>query len=160
MGKGVRRRQLIASVLQQGNFASQAELCDMLKSHGISATQATVSRDLRELGAVKGPTGYRLFASDKNAIPGTTLEGRTFRLALETYVISAKPAGNLVVLRTGVGQAQVVAVELDRHPQEGVIGVIAGDDTIFIALTSPRQAARLAKSVCDVADIGRPGSKA
>jgi transcriptional regulator of arginine metabolism len=157
MGKGLRRRQLISTMLQQGQVASQSDLCAMLEKHGIPTTQATVSRDLRELGAVKGPNGYRLFGSESNGVPGSAIEGKSFRQSLETYVTSAEPAGNLVVLRTGPGQAQVVAVELDKHPQESVIGVIAGDDTIFIAMTSVRQAARLAQSVRDTAGLSRLG---
>lgn len=157
MGKGARRRQIIASLLQSGQVMSQSDLCEALQSQGIDATQATISRDLRELRAVKGPNGYRIFGGEGESLPSTTLEGRSFRQALESYVVSAEPAGNLVVLRTGPGQAQVVAVELDRHPQRGVIGVLAGDDTIFLAMASVRQAARLAQSVRDLSGITRVG---
>lgn len=149
-------------MLQQGGAASQADLCQMLVTHGISATQATISRDLRELGASKGPGGYFLPGGDMNGLAGTMADtaGKSLRQALQTYVRSANPAGNLLVLRTGPGQAQVVALEFDRHPQSGVVGVIAGDDTIFLAMETPRAASDLAGQVRAWANIARIGGVA
>ncbi len=160
MGSGVRRRELIAAMLQQGGAASQADLCAMLLAHGISATQATISRDLRELGASKGPGGYFLPGSDGALNQSTAEAGKSLRQALQTYLRSAEPAGNLLVLRTGPGQAQVVALEFDRHPQNGVVGVIAGDDTIFLAMATARAAVDLASHVKAMAGLARIGGAA
>lgn len=154
MGKGVRRRELIAAALQQGAVASQAELCEVLGAHGITATQATVSRDLRELGVVKSTEGYRLLGTESN---GTTTNGKAMRQALETFVASAQAAGNLVVLKTGPGQAQVVAVEFDRHPMAKVVGVIAGDDTIFLAVENDAAARKVCAHVRDLAGLPAGG---
>lgn len=119
-----------------------------LERAGIRATQATISRDLRELGAVKGPSGYEL-PTDQQRRDGAGL-GR----ALQAYLLSAKATGVLVVLRTGAGHAQIVALELDRTPPEGVLGNIAGDDTIFVATTSEQRAQRLESELRGIAGLG------
>lgn len=148
-------------MLHHGGAASQADLCSMLLGHGISATQATISRDLRELGASKGPAGYFLPGTEIGGFtPPSETNGKSLRQALQTFLVGAEPAGNLLVLRTGVGQAQVVAVEFDRHPQNEVVGVIAGDDTIFLAMSTPRAAAELAAKVRSLAGIARIGGAA
>jgi transcriptional regulator of arginine metabolism len=158
MGKGVRRRELIAAALQQGTVASQAEVCALLEEHGVGATQATVSRDLRELGAIKSADGYRLMGYESNgASQSNGATQKSMRQALETFLVSADVAGNLVVLRTGPGQAQVVAVEFDRHPQPEVVGVIAGDDTIFLAMTSVSASHALCDQVLSMAGLGVTG---
>lgn len=159
MGKGVRRRELIAAALQQGGVASQAELCEVLYAHGIAATQATVSRDLRALGVVKTPDGYRLLHGESNGVAhhGSGEAARALVQALETFVVSARVAGNLLVLRTGPGQAQVVAVEFDRHPMPEVVGVIAGDDTIFLAVEDDAGAHDLCARVRDMAGLTESG---
>jgi len=146
-------------MLEHHGAASQAELRDLLAEHGISATQATISRDLRELGASKGPGGYFLPRIDVSGHSSQASE-KSLRQVLETYVVSAEPAGNLLVLKTGPGQAQVVALEFDRHPQDGVVGVIAGDDTIFLAMTSVRAAIDLAGKLRTLAKLTSIGGAA
>ncbi len=158
MGKGVRRRELIVAALQQGTVASQAEVCALLESHGVEATQATVSRVLRELGAIKSADGYRPMGQASNGSAGLYSNSeKSMRQALETFLVSAEVAGNLLVLKTGPGQAQVVAVEFDRHPQPQVVGVIAGDDTIFLALKNQKCANAMRDRVIDLAGLSRSG---
>lgn len=158
MGKGVRRRELIVAALQQGGVASQAEVCALLEEHGVEATQATVSRDLREIGAIKSADGYRLVGQELNGSGGSSgVTQKSMRQALETFLVSADVAGNLLVLRTGPGQAQVVAVEFDRYPHPEVVGVIAGDDTIFLAITSVKAAGDLRDQVLSMAGLGVTG---
>lgn len=148
-------------MLVQGGAASQAEIRAMLGEHGISATQATISRDLRELGASKGPSGYFLPNTEMGQVsPAGQTNSKAFQQVLQSYVVGVEPAGNLLVLRTGVGQAQVVAVEFDRNHLNGVVGVIAGDDTIFIAMTTPRAASELAARIRSLAGIARIGGAA
>lgn len=94
---------------------------------GIDATQATISRDLRAIGAVKGSNGY--------TIPGEALPTSSASIAvLAQHVIAAEPAAGVVVLKTTPGGAQVVALELDRSPPLGVVGTVAGDDTVMVAV--------------------------
>jgi transcriptional regulator of arginine metabolism len=136
-----RRQSRLRTLLEQRRPRNQEELAAMLRREGIEATQATLSRDLRELGVLKGPEGYTL--PPQAALRET--DGRELREAAEAYLLSAQPAGNLVVARTGPGQASALALVVDRTGMEGVVGTVAGDDTVFIAARSPRHAARIAR---------------
>lgn len=126
------RQRLIADWLRQHRIGSQEELVARLDLAGISATQATVSRDLEELGAVRlrrnGDHFYRL--------PEQLESGQANRLdrLLSEWVIDIVAAGNLVILKTPPGSANLVANALDAAELEEVAGTIAGDDTIFVAL--------------------------
>ena len=135
-----RRREIIKRLLSREPIPSQGALLGRLREQGIDATQATVSRDLRALGVVKTRDGYELErAGARREIPSVVEE------MIAEHVLTARAAANLVVLKTGPGRAQVVAVELDRAPPPGVVGTIAGDDTIFLALDSEI----MAQSLCD-----------
>jgi transcriptional regulator of arginine metabolism len=126
------RQRLIADWLRQHRIGSQEELVARLDLAGVPATQATVSRDLEELGAVRvrggGTMHYRL--------PDQLETGGASRLdrLLADWVTDIIPAGNLVVLKTPPGSANLVANALDAAGLEEVAGTIAGDDTIFLAL--------------------------
>lgn len=143
MGR-IRRQLIISELLSGGLIPSQERLRVLLAERGIEATQATLSRDLREMGVAKGPAGYVLLGQSYEPAPkadvardGSVLSESLDRVMGE-YVISAVCAGNLVVLKTPPGHAQIVAVELDRRPPHGVAGTVAGDDTIFVACISER----------------------
>ena len=126
------RQRLIADWLRQHRIGSQEELVARLDLAGVPATQATVSRDLDELGAVRvrggGAIHYRL--------PEQFEGNQTDRLdqLLAEWVSDIVAAGNLIVLRTPPGSANLVANALDAAGLEEVAGTIAGDDTIFVAL--------------------------
>ena len=132
-GKGQRQR-MIGDWLRKHEVGSQEELVARLGLAGIAATQATVSRDLDELGAVKlrrdGAIRYVLSEQVEPAQSAAMLD----RLLAE-WVIDIVEANGLVVLRTPPGSANFVANALDAAGLEGVAGTIAGDDTIFIALS-------------------------
>ena len=126
------RQRLIADWLRQHRIGSQEELVARLDLAGVSATQATVSRDLDELGAVRvrrdGAIHYRL--------PEQLDNGDAARLdrLLGEWVTDIVTAGNLIVLKTPPGSANLVADALDSAGLAEVAGTIAGDDTIFLAL--------------------------
>jgi transcriptional regulator of arginine metabolism len=126
------RQRLIAGWLRQHRIGNQEELVARLDLAGVSATQATVSRDLEELGAVRirrdGAVHYRL--------PDQLDTGEAHRLdrLLADWVTDILPAGHLVVLKTPPGSANLVANAIDAARLETVAGTIAGDDTIFLAL--------------------------
>ncbi|QNN65006.1 arginine repressor [Sphingomonas rhizophila] len=130
--KGQRQR-LIADWLRSGEAGSQEELAARLTSAGIPATQATVSRDLEEIGAVKlrrdGEVRYLLPEQVEAGHAATKLD----RL-LGEWVLSIVSAGPIVVLRTPPGSANLVANALDAASLPGIAGTIAGDDTIFVAV--------------------------
>ncbi len=139
-----RRRRIISQVLERGTVRSQEELAKHLRTHGVEATQGTLSRDLRALGVIKGPMGYALAGAEFAPVSALGQGTSELELTVRDHVLSAEPAGNLVVLKTLAGHAQPVGLALDRRAPEGIVGTVAGDDTVFIAVRSPRGAARLA----------------
>jgi transcriptional regulator of arginine metabolism len=140
----VQRRARLAALIAANQVWSQQELAALLRRReGITVTQATLSRDLTELGVVKGPNGYML----PGAAPATAGGDREAALAtaLRQHLVSAARGGTTVVLRTPSGHANSLAVEIDRAGLTGVLGTIAGDDTIFIAARDSDAAAALAR---------------
>ena len=136
-----RRRQLILDVLQQQPVANQDRLATLLRDRGVSVTQATLSRDLRDLNIFKGPSGYVLGqAGAEIGVGNPQIES-----AVKLYMLSAAAAGSLVVFRTRPGHASPLASEIDRSGITGVAGTIAGDDTIFVAVNSPARARSLVR---------------
>jgi transcriptional regulator of arginine metabolism len=124
---GARRRALRA-LLAGREVRSQAEMVALLASQGHAVTQSTVSRDLQAIGAVKnGAGGYVVTAADDPGGAAATL-GR----ALEEFAASIVASGNLVVVRTPPGAAHVVAAALDATALEGILGTVAGDDTVLV----------------------------
>ena len=133
------RQRMIADWLRAHSVGSQEELAARLSMAGISATQATVSRDLLELGAVKlKRDGSIRYVMPDQVEPGHAA-AKLDRL-LGEWVDAIIPAGNLIVLKTPPGSANLVANALDAAGLEEVAGTIAGDDTIFVALTDGAEA--------------------
>jgi len=131
------RRAAIVRILRGTAVARQAELVDLLRREGLEATQSSVSRDLREIGVVKGADRYLLPAVEDALTPSHFEDVRTF-------VKGFRAAGTcLTVVRTTTGAAQSVAAALDKARWPEVVGTIAGDDTIFIATESVRAQRRL-----------------
>ena len=125
----LQRRAAIRRRLLEQPATTQASLVAALESLGHVATQSSVSRDLREIGAIKTAQGYEL--------PGADDAGDDQVAAVADLLRGTTPAGsNLLVIRTGIGAAQRVALALDRSGWPGIVGTIAGDDTIFVATES------------------------
>ncbi len=151
----VARQARIVELIRQRAVRSQADLLTLLHAEGISVTQATLSRDLDELGAVKlrGPDGgaaVYVIPEDGSPVPG--VQGGTGRLSrlLGELLVSADASGNLAVLRTPPGAAQFLASALDRAALHDVVGTIAGDDTIFVVAREPLCGADLAARLTDL----------
>jgi len=141
------RQKAILSILDRGPVASQEELQRLLHKKGFDAGQATLSRDIRELGLVKTVEGYSLPGNGNgNGVGHSYADGAlpsVSRLVRE-FVTSVRAAQNLLVTKTSVGSAQPVAAALDGENWPEAIGTIAGDDTILIVCTDSRSAGRLA----------------
>ncbi len=137
------RRTQILELLKAEGVATQAELRRKLVHRGIHVTQATLSRDLEELGVVKTREGYRPSAALKPVAPAQ----RTLPLVLKEFLREVHHAGNLVVIRTHPGNAHSVAVALDASRWREVCGTVAGDDTIFVATARVQDAARVRKKI-------------
>ena len=122
------RRAAIRQMLQQGPLETQGSLVAALTRKGYSATQSSVSRDLRELGAIKTNGGYELPNASDNADEVA---------AVGEFLRKITPAGpNLTVIKTAIGAAQRVALALDRSDWPEIVGNIGGDDTVFVATDS------------------------
>ncbi len=123
------RRDAIRRLLQESPAGTQQSLVDALVDRGLVATQSSVSRDLRELGAIKTARGYEL--------PNADDVGDRQMADVATLLRQISPAGpNLLVIRTAIGAAQRVALALDRSNWPEMIGNIGGDDTVFVATES------------------------
>lgn len=120
------RLRLLEQLIRRQSVRSQAELVSLLGKHGHEATQSTLSRDLTRLGATKVDGAY--------ALPEAPKRVEAAGLPVAELVKSCEPAGsNLLVVRTRIGAASVVALAIDNHGHTDVVGTIAGDDTIFVA---------------------------
>ena len=140
------RQQTIAELLTRHEVRSQTELGELLEQAGLSVTQATLSRDLVELEAVKvrSASGALVYAvpgeggdrTPRPALEHGVAEHRLARLLAE-LMVSADSSANLAVLRTPPGAAQFLASALDRAELSSVLGTIAGDDTVLLITREP-----------------------
>jgi transcriptional regulator of arginine metabolism len=137
------RRSQILELLKTERVATQADLCRKLARRGIRVTQATVSRDIEELGLIKTREGYRLPDAPQAAAPPQP----TLTIILKEFVREVLTASNVVVVKTHPGNAHTVGVALDSAQWPEVVGTVAGDDTIFIATPGKPQAARVRRKI-------------
>jgi transcriptional regulator of arginine metabolism len=136
------RQARIVELVTQRAVRSQSELATLLAAEGIEVTQATLSRDLDELGAVKlrgVDGGAPVYVIPEDGSPVRAVAGGTARLArvLTELLVSADASANLAVLRTPPGAAHFVAGALDRAALVDVVGTVAGDDTILVVAREP-----------------------
>ncbi len=164
-GTRTARHRRIADTLAHTRVRSQAELARLLRRDGFPVTQATLSRDLEELGAVKvrAPDGSLVYAlpgegGDRTPRPApdpAAYGGRLARLAGE-LLVSAEASANLVVLRTPPGAAHFLASALDHASLPDVLGTIAGDDTVLLVCREPAGGGPVASRLLAVAERHRP----
>jgi transcriptional regulator of arginine metabolism len=146
------RHQRIVALLGRRAVHSQTELADLLAGDGVTVTQATLSRDLVELGALKVRAGSGLVyavpgeggdRTPRAALTQEVLDTRLARLCAE-LLVTAEASANLVVLRTPPGAAQFLASAVDHATLADVLGTIAGDDTVLLITRAPDGGAALA----------------
>jgi len=137
------RQKAILELLHRGTVESQEELQGFLAKRGFEAGQATLSRDIRELGLVKTPDGYS--ASRATTVVEPVLPSVS-RLVRE-FVVDVRLAQNLIVLKTSVGSAQPVAAAVDAEDWPEVVGTLAGDDTILVISPDNRTAQQLVRRI-------------
>lgn len=139
-----RRQKLIGDLMRAGQATSQDDVARLLAEHGFSVTQATVSRDLEQLGAVKVKRGgVSCYSLPDQLGAGDWVADRLRRVVVE-WVHSVDVAGQMIVLKTPPGSAHLVAFALDQSRPPEVAGTIAGDDTIFVAVRDREDAGKLA----------------
>ncbi len=145
--KKSKRQQIVLDIVSKYEVDTQEELAVILQNKGITATQATVSRDIKELGLIKTKGEERKFRymlplQEKNQNPDAWLHFRT-------VVLSAENAENLVVIKTLAANGNVVAAFIDSQEIEGVLGTIAGDDTLLIITKNTEIAQSIVENVRD-----------
>jgi len=147
------RQHRIARLLEHNAVNSQAQVVDLLAGEGVIATQATVSRDLEELGAVKvrmpgGETVYAVPQFEERPAPEEQLK-RVFG----EWVVEVAHSGNLVVLRTPPGSAHVVGSAIDRAGLRDVLGTVAGDDTVLVVTPEGVGGGKVARKLSELAGL-------
>ena len=158
----VARLAAVTAVIRAGTVRSQGELSTRLADQGLLVTQATLSRDLEELGALKlrgvdGGAGVYVIPEDGPPRPmpgGTTRLGRL----LAELLVSFDSSANLAVLRTPPGAAQFLAAAIDRAGLADVVGTIAGDDTLLVVAREGLTGAELGRRLAGLA-VGRSGAR-
>ncbi len=153
LGKNQRQHR-IARLLEHQVVGSQQVLVELLAAEGVEATQTTVSRDLEELGAQKvrlpgGETAYALPELPAQQIAPVD----HLRRVLGEWAVELTTSQNLVVLRTPPGCAHVVASAVDRSGLDGVVGTVAGDDTLLVVVAEGRRAGDVAERLAALAGL-------
>ena len=140
-----RRQRAITDLIRSNMLSSQEELADRLGSLGFAVTQATISRDLEQMGAMK----VRREGQLSYALPDIGRSTASPRLAavFRDWVQSVMPAGNLVVIKTPPGSAHLIGVALDQSELTEIVGTICGDDTVFVACGSADEAGALSSKL-------------
>jgi len=151
------RQHRIARLLEATPVTSQGQLVELLGADGVEATQATVSRDLDELGAVKVrlPGGEGAYALPE--LPSQQIApGDHLRRVLGEWAVEVTHSSNLVIVRTPPGCAHVVGSALDRSAMEGLLGTVAGDDTVLIVVAEDHGGAEMAETLGALAGLRPP----
>ena len=147
------RQHLIRELLAICEIGSQAQLVAMLAEHSVDVSQATVNRDLDDLGVAKMRTaGRTVYAVPETDAP-EVLGDSTLRRVFGDWVLDVQSSQNIVVLRTPPGSAHVVASAIDRSHLNGVVGTVAGDDTLLIVAAEALGGPAVAKHCRELADL-------
>ncbi len=152
------RQAALVALLRTRKITSQGCLLVELHRQGLDATQATVSRDLEELGAVKvrGADGRLVYALPE-PVAAAGVSEEELRSVLALSLLAVVPSGNLVVVRTPPGHANVLASTLDRAGLPGVAGTVAGDDTVLVVCTDRTSGRTMARQLSALTT--RPGTE-
>ena len=144
------RLSAILDVVEHEAVRSQEQLRQRLAARGFVVTQATLSRDIKELGLLKRSADGAYQPSSIEDAPQSTALG-TLGKALSEYLVNIEPVQQLIVLRTGAGQAQLLGLAIDRSRLPEVVGTLAGDDTILIIARDAKNALAIVKKLKELA---------
>lgn len=149
------RQQQIRDLLGSRTIRTQHELAAALRERGFRATQATVSRDVAEMGLVKhSRTGGRAYVVPPRVGPPETTGDERLAMILRDLPVDIRPAGLIVVVKAVPGSAHAIAAALDRAGWPEVAGSIAGDDTVFIACSDRAAVGRIHRRLARLASLG------
>ena len=141
------RQRKILDIVSSEDTETQEELMKALKREGYDTTQATVSRDIKELKLRKVSLGVGRRVYRPSGISADASSMESYKNILESSVLSVDTAGNLVVVKTVSGMAMAVGAAIDSLRIDGVVGCIAGDDTIFVAVKDLNHTAGVSKEI-------------
>ena len=143
----IQRQRLIADFIDSGNVSSQNQLKGLLKKNQILITQATLSRDLNELGAIKKrlKNGRLVYVLPKNQ--DNNAQFKIAKKALEDFVLDVEPVSNQVVVKTTTAAAQVIAESIDNLYIDNIVASIAGDNVVLIISNNETKAKEVAKTI-------------
>ena len=145
----IQSQRLIADFIDSENVSSQNQLKGLLKKNNIQITQATLSRDLNELGAIKKrlKNGRLIYVLPKNQ--DNNAQVKIAKKALEDFVLDVEPVSNQVVVKTTTAAAQVIAESIDNLYIDNIVASIAGDNVVLIISTDESKAREVAKTIED-----------
>ncbi len=145
----IQRQRLIADFIDSENVSSQNQLKGLLKKNNIQITQATLSRDLNELGAIKKrlKNGRLIYVLPKNQ--DNNAQVKIAKKALEDFVLDVEAVSNQVVVKTTTAAAQVIAESIDNLYIDNIVASIAGDNVVLIISTDESKAREVAKTIED-----------
>lgn len=145
----IQRQRLIADFIDSENVSSQNQLKGLLKKNNIQITQATLSRDLNELGAIKKrlKNGRLIYVLPRNQ--DNNAQVKIAKKALEDFVLDVEPVSNQVVVKTTTAAAQVIAESIDNLYIDNIVASIAGDNVVLIISTDESKAREVAKTIED-----------
>lgn len=145
----IQRQRLIADFIDSESISSQNQLKGILKKNNIQITQATLSRDLNELGAIKKrlKNGRLIYVLPKNQ--DNNAQVKIAKKALEDFVLDVEPVSNQVVVKTTTAAAQVIAESIDNLYIDNIVASIAGDNVVLIISTDESKAREVAKTIED-----------
>ena len=143
----IQRQRLIADFIDSGNVSSQNQLKGLLKKNQILITQATLSRDLNELGAIKKrlKNGRLIYVLPKNQ--DNNAQFKIAKKALQDFVLDVEPVSNQVVVKTTTAAAQVIAESIDNLYIDNIVASIAGDNVVLIISNDETKAKEVAKTI-------------
>ena len=142
-----KRQEKILEIISNNDVDTQGRLMELLKESGFTATQATLSRDIRELRLVKTMTDTGIYKYDVPSQEKVTEMSSKFRSIFSEAVVSVDYAFHIVVIKCHVGMASAACAALDNMKIRDVVGSLAGDDTIFVLLRNEQQALKLMNEI-------------
>ena len=145
-----RRQEKIIELISEYEIETQEDLARYLNEAGYSVTQATVSRDIREMSLVKVPGSHakqRYWMVSEGGGGGSSGFGKQYVGVMQDAVVSMEQAGNLLVIKTASGMAMAVAAAVDAMNLEGIVGSIAGDDTIMCAVRTEEMVEKVMEEI-------------
>ena len=147
-----KRHEEILNIIENNDVETQEELCQLLEDAGYSVTQATVSRDIKQLNLIKykGRSGRQKYVQERNT--DTVISDKLVRV-LSDSIVSMEEAGNILVIKTSSGMAMAAAASIDALKINGIVGCIAGDDTIMCAVKDTKQMKFVMDSIASIGGI-------